>query len=82
MVERTLDCWIILVDEMALDQLDGEARFTDATTSDHHQLVFSEELCRQAEKSVAARQLQEGKRRRGTIPPVAKETSDEPWKPS
>jgi len=85
-VKRTLNCRIILVDEMALDQLDGEARFTDATASDHHQLIFSQELCRQAEKSVTARQLQgrQRKRRRGTIPPGATETrtSDEPWRPS
>ena len=41
---RTLDCRVILVEEVALDQLDRETRFTNATAADHHQLVFSREL--------------------------------------
>lgn len=49
--QRTLNCRIILVHEVALDQLNGQARLADATTSYHHQLVLSEEL-RRARKSV------------------------------
>ncbi len=45
-MHRTLNCWVILVDEMALDQLDGKARFTDTTSTDDDELVFSEELLR------------------------------------
>jgi len=41
---RTFNCRIVFVYEMGLDQLDGEARFTDATTSNDHQLVLSCEL--------------------------------------
>jgi hypothetical protein len=29
---------------VALDQLDGQARFTDTTTADNYQLVLSQEL--------------------------------------
>jgi hypothetical protein len=43
---RTLDGWVIFVDEMRLDQLDCEARLADTTTADHHQFVFSRELRR------------------------------------
>ena len=45
-MHRTLNCWVILVDEMALDQLDGKARFTDTTSTDDDELVLSEELLR------------------------------------
>ena len=41
---HTLNRGIIFVDEMALDQLDGEARFTDTSSADHNQLVLPEEL--------------------------------------
>lgn len=41
---RTFNCWVVLVDEVALDQLDGQARFTHTTATDDDQLVFSEEL--------------------------------------
>lgn len=40
----TFNGWIILVDEVALDQLDGQARLSHTTAADHDQLVFSEEL--------------------------------------
>lgn len=42
--QRTLNGRIILVDEMALNQLNRETRFTDSTSTDHHQLVFSQKL--------------------------------------
>lgn len=41
---RTFDCRVVLVDEMALDELDGQTRFTDTTTTNHDQLVLSQEL--------------------------------------
>ena len=44
---RTLNCRVIFVDEMGLDELDREARFTDATSSHDHQLVLSGELRQQ-----------------------------------
>lgn len=37
----TFNCWVVLVHEVTLDQLDGQARLSDATTTDNHQLVFS-----------------------------------------
>lgn len=42
--ERTLNGWIVFVDEMALNQLNRETRFTDTTSTDDHQLVFSQKL--------------------------------------
>lgn len=41
---RTFNCRIILIDEVALDQLDGQARFTDTTAADNYQLILSQEL--------------------------------------
>lgn len=41
---RTFNCRVVFVDEMTLDQLDGQARFTDTTAADHNQLIFSEKL--------------------------------------
>lgn len=35
---------VIFVNEVALDQLNRQARLSDTTTTDNHQLVFSEEL--------------------------------------
>lgn len=43
---RTFDCRVVLVDEVALDQLDGQARFTDTTAADDDELVLSQELVR------------------------------------
>jgi hypothetical protein len=42
----TFDCRIILIDEMALDELDGQAGFADTTAADDDELVFSQELRR------------------------------------
>jgi outer membrane biogenesis lipoprotein LolB len=33
---------------VALDQLDGQARFTNTTTADNYQLILSQELGRKA----------------------------------
>ena len=41
---RTLDCGVVFVDEVGLYELDGQAGFTDATSTDHHELVFPKEL--------------------------------------
>lgn len=41
---RTFDGRIVFVDEMALDELDGQATLSDSTTTDYHELVFPEEL--------------------------------------
>lgn len=43
---RTFNGWVILIDEMALDQLNRQTRFTDTTSTDNHQFVFSQELVR------------------------------------
>lgn len=43
---RTLNCRVILVNEVGLDQLDREARLADTTSADYHQLVFSSKLRR------------------------------------
>ena len=37
----TFDCRVIFVHEVALNQLDGEAWFSDTSTSDNNQLVLS-----------------------------------------
>lgn len=56
-VERTLNCRIIFVKEVTLNKLDGEARFTDATAADNHQLVFSCELRKEAMLAKCRRRL-------------------------
>jgi hypothetical protein len=38
---RTLDCWIVFIDEVALDQLDGKAGLSDTAAADDHQFVLS-----------------------------------------
>lgn len=38
---RTFDSGVILVDKVSLDELDGQARFTDTTSADNDELVFS-----------------------------------------
>jgi hypothetical protein len=40
----TLDGRIVLVYEVALDQLDSQTRLSDSTAADNYQLVFSEKL--------------------------------------
>lgn len=40
-LQRTFNSRIVLVDEVALDELDGQAGFTNTTASDNHQLVLS-----------------------------------------
>lgn len=40
----TFDCRVIFVDKVALDKLDGQARFAYTTTADDDELVFSHEL--------------------------------------
>jgi hypothetical protein len=42
----TLDGRVILVYEVALDQLDSQTRLSDSTAADYHELVFSEKLGR------------------------------------
>lgn len=37
---HTFDCGIIFVDEVALDQLDGQAGFSDTTSTDDDELVL------------------------------------------
>lgn len=41
---RTFDGRVIFVDEMALDELNGQTTLSDTTTSNYHKLVFPEEL--------------------------------------
>lgn len=41
---RTFDRRIIFIHEVALDELDGQTTLSHTTTSDHHELVFPEEL--------------------------------------
>lgn len=43
-VRHTLDCWIVFIDEMTLDQLNRKTRFTDTTSADNHQFVLSQKL--------------------------------------
>lgn len=41
---RVLDCWVVFVDEVTLNELNGEGRFTNTTTANNYQLVFPQEL--------------------------------------
>ena len=41
----TFNCGIVLVDKVALDELDSQARLADSTSAYHHQLVLAKELC-------------------------------------
>ena len=41
---RTFNGRVVLVDEVALDQLDGEATLSYTATTDNNQFVFPEEL--------------------------------------
>lgn len=41
---RTFDCRVIFIDEVALDQLDGQARLADTTATDDDELVFPQKL--------------------------------------
>lgn len=40
----TFDGGIIFIDKMALDELDGQTRFTNSTASDYDELVLAKEL--------------------------------------
>lgn len=42
MILRTFYSRIILINEMALDELNGQARLADTTTADNDELVFTE----------------------------------------
>jgi hypothetical protein len=41
---RTFDCRVVLVNKVALDELDGQTRLSDTTTTDYYELVLAEEL--------------------------------------
>ena len=41
---RTFDGRVVLVDEVALDELDGQATLTNTTATNNYKLVFPEEL--------------------------------------
>lgn len=36
-----LDCWIIFINEVVLDELDGESALPDTSCPDHHKFIFS-----------------------------------------
>lgn len=41
---RTFDCRVVLVDEMSLNELDGQAGLSDSTSSYDHQFILAQEL--------------------------------------
>jgi len=41
---RVLDGWVVLIHEVALDELDGKCGLADTTTADHDELVLAKEL--------------------------------------
>ncbi len=43
-VLRTFNGRVVLVYEVALDELDGQTTLSDTTTTDYHELIFPEEL--------------------------------------
>lgn len=51
--ERTFDSRVVFVDEVALDELDGQARLSDATTTDDDELVFTKELLHREGRAVS-----------------------------
>lgn len=50
---------------MALDQLDGQARFTDTTTADNDELILSQELAGEAANVSYTEQAKAKGKRRG-----------------
>lgn len=48
---RTFDCRVIFIDEVALDELDCEARLAHTSSADDDELVFPEELMRGTQKT-------------------------------
>jgi hypothetical protein len=42
--KRTLNSRVILVNEMILGHLNGQAGFADTTSTNNHHLIFSQEL--------------------------------------
>ena len=48
---RTFNRRVVLVNKVALNQLDCKAGFSDATSAYDHQLVFSQELDRKGESA-------------------------------
>ncbi len=52
---RTFNCRVVLVDEVALDQLDGQAGFTHTTSTNNDQFILSEELHRKGRCQPGAR---------------------------
>ena len=55
----TLNRWVVLINKVALDQLDGQTRLSNSTTTDDHQLVFSEKLARVSDRNAKGEQEQE-----------------------
>lgn len=51
---QTFNRGVIFIDEVALDQLNCQARFTDAATSYNDELVFSQKLSVQGKQNVSA----------------------------
>ena len=41
---QTFNCGVIFIDEVTLDQLDGQAGFSYTTAAYHYELVLSQEL--------------------------------------
>jgi hypothetical protein len=81
---RTFNCGIILVDEMALNQLDGQARFTDTTTANDDELVLSQELTRREanvsySEEAKARDREGGKRRGWQAKTARARVANVPW---
>lgn len=50
----TLDGRVVLVYEVALDQLDSQTRLSDSTAADDYQLVLSEKLARVSRSACGA----------------------------
>lgn len=42
--ELTFDGRIVFIDKVALDELDGQTRFTNSTASDYDELILAKEL--------------------------------------
>lgn len=62
---------VILVDKVALDQLDGQTRLSDTTATDYDQLVFSEKLRR-----VSGLGAWHGRRGRRTFEAIVRDKED------
>lgn len=48
---RTFNCRIVFINEVTLDKLNGQARFSDTTAADDDELILAQELSDRKKRS-------------------------------